>query len=75
MFEDAEKMNDYIYRLKGDICCWHCTLPAKEIIAFAKPINDALKVKAYVCSFPCMIAYVNTFSKTRAKQNKNMHYV
>jgi hypothetical protein len=67
-----QSMNECLNKLRGDICCRHCTLPAKEVLAIAKAIHNGVKVKAYVCSFACMIAYATDKTKTRAKYNKYM---
>ena len=68
-------MSECLGKLRGDICCRHCTLPVKDALALAKPIHNGVKVKAYVCSFACMIAYAQDKTKTKAKLNKYMNYI
>jgi hypothetical protein len=70
-----DAVNDALMLLRGDVCCWHCTLPAKDVLALPKCIQTGIKIKAFVCSFPCMIAFVNTTAKNKAKLNKYMLYV
>lgn len=68
-------LGDMLIRLRDDIHCFHCTLVCKDVLGLVKNINNGIKVKAFVCSFSCMIAYAQDHAKSKQKLNRYMQYV
>lgn len=52
--------------------CWHCTLTCEDAgYPLVSLKNKTFKIKAVMCSFPCLVTYINSVYKhNRQKRDK-----